>query len=101
MARDEDVLLIEVAWSPQAREALLVTLKLPAGSRVRDALRESGVADTIDAAAMPPVGIWGKVCTLDDPLRDRDRVELYRPLKVDPKEARRQRYQSQRGQKAR
>ena len=37
-------------------------------------------------------GIWGRVQPLDTLLRDRDRVELYRPLLVDPKEARRLRY---------
>jgi putative ubiquitin-RnfH superfamily antitoxin RatB of RatAB toxin-antitoxin module len=42
------------------------------------------------------VGVWGKLRALDETLRDRDRVEIYRPLLVDPKEARRQRYQSHR-----
>jgi len=38
------------------------------------------------------VGIWGRTRSLDTPLRDMDRVEVYRALKVDPKEARRLRY---------
>jgi len=38
------------------------------------------------------VGIWGRLCTPEAALRDRDRVEIYRALAVDPKEARRQRY---------
>ena len=38
------------------------------------------------------VGVWGRKQALRDALRDRDRVEVYRPLKVDPKEARRLRY---------
>lgn len=41
------------------------------------------------------VGIWGRVATRDAPIRDRDRIEIYRPLKVDPKEARRLRSQQQ------
>jgi putative ubiquitin-RnfH superfamily antitoxin RatB of RatAB toxin-antitoxin module len=40
--------------------------------------------------------VWGRVQPADTPLRDRDRVEVYRPLLVDPKEARRQRYKKQR-----
>ena len=38
------------------------------------------------------VGVWGRKCDVTAVLRDRDRVELYRPLTVDPKEARRLRY---------
>ena len=38
------------------------------------------------------LGVWGKPRSADTLLRDRDRVEIYRPLTVDPKEARRQRY---------
>jgi len=40
--------------------------------------------------------VWGKLREPGDPLREGDRVEVYRPLKVDPKEARRQRYRSHR-----
>ncbi|MCW5622474.1 MAG: RnfH family protein, partial [Burkholderiales bacterium] len=39
-------------------------------------------------------GIWGRRVSLDEPLRDRDRVEIYRPLLCDPKEVRRRRAQS-------
>jgi hypothetical protein len=39
------------------------------------------------------MGVWGRAREAESPLRDRDRVEIYRPLTVDPKEARRQRYQ--------
>lgn len=64
-----------------------VALQLPEGASVTDALRASGLA--VDEA---PVGIWGRVQPAETLLRDRDRVEIYRPLKVDPKEARRLRY---------
>ena len=37
------------------------------------------------------VGIFGKLATLDAPLREKDRIEIYRPLIADPKEIRRQR----------
>jgi uncharacterized protein len=40
--------------------------------------------------------VWGRVTPLDHVLRDGDRVEIYRPLTVDPKEARRLRYKRQR-----
>jgi putative ubiquitin-RnfH superfamily antitoxin RatB of RatAB toxin-antitoxin module len=38
------------------------------------------------------LSVWGRWVTLDHPLRERDRLEILRPLRVDPKEARRQRY---------
>jgi uncharacterized protein len=63
-----------------------VTVKLPAGARVRDALRAAGL--TAEARA---VGVFGKVVAPDAPLADGDRVEIYRPLALDPKERRRRR----------
>ena len=44
-----------------------------------------------------PVGVWGVPCGRAQLLREHDRVEVYRPLQVDPKEARRLRYKRQRG----
>jgi putative ubiquitin-RnfH superfamily antitoxin RatB of RatAB toxin-antitoxin module len=91
MARDEAALKVSVAYSPRAREVDLVTLELPPGATVADALRASGVLERHPQAdpATHKTGIWGKSCKADAPLRDGDRVELYRPLMVDPKEARR------------
>jgi putative ubiquitin-RnfH superfamily antitoxin RatB of RatAB toxin-antitoxin module len=63
-----------------------VTVQLPAGALVRDALRAAG----IDAGASA-VGVFGKRVPPDTPLADGDRVEIYRPLLLDPKERRRQR----------
>lgn len=91
-------LRVEVAFSPRPDEVDRVALTLAAGAVVRDALQHSGLVQRhglqIDACT---AGVWGRLAALDQPLRDRDRVELYRPLKVDPKEARRQRYRGQRG----
>lgn len=74
-------LRIEVvrAWADRAE---VVELRLPEGSTVADALRASGLS--ADA-----VGIFGRRVTPARHLADGDRVELYRPLKVDPKEGRR------------
>ena len=46
------------------------------------------------------VGVWGRRVPLDHPLRDQDRVEVYRPLLVDPKVARRQRFVKQGSRRA-
>lgn len=64
--------------------AEVVSVELPAGARVRDALKASGLK--ADA-----VGIYGRRVEKDARLAEGDRVEIYRPLVLDPKEKRRQR----------
>lgn len=86
-------LRIEVVYCPRPGITDLVAVCLPAGATVADALRASGLAprhalQTEDLR----VGVWSRVVEPGTPLRDRDRVEIYRPLTVDPKEARRLRY---------
>jgi putative ubiquitin-RnfH superfamily antitoxin RatB of RatAB toxin-antitoxin module len=92
MARAEaPPLRIEVVYCPEHDGVDRTDLELAAGATVLDALRCSGVLERhadIDLARQT-VGVWGRVGALDDALRDGDRVELYRPLRVDPKEARR------------
>ena len=90
-------LQVEVAFSPAARQVRSVQLVLPVGSTVGDALRASGWATAYGLSLESmSCGVWGKVQPLDKVLRDGDRVEIYRPLTVDPKEARRLRYKKQR-----
>ena len=89
---------VEVAYSPRAREVDHVSLDLAEGSTVLHALRESRLLERhpeIDLAQVK-VGVWGRVVPLSQGLRAGDRVEVYRALVVDPKEARRQRYRGQR-----
>jgi putative ubiquitin-RnfH superfamily antitoxin RatB of RatAB toxin-antitoxin module len=77
-------LRIEVMRARPERQET-VALELEQGATVGVALR---------AAGMPldqPVGIYGRRVALDARLTDGDRVELYRPLRIDPKEARRRR----------
>jgi uncharacterized protein len=90
-------LSVSVAYSPRAGEVDETALQLAPGATVADALRESGLAGRHPGLEIDtlPVGIWGAFCERGDRLRDRDRVELYRPLRVDPKEARRQRQRAQ------
>lgn len=67
------------------RKANPVTVDLPDGATVLDALLKAGLGKENS------VGIFGEPATLDTRLRDGDRVEVYRRLKIDPKEARRKR----------
>ncbi len=80
------------AAAPHAVQCL--ALQLPAGATVGDALRASGLAERLGAAVFAGLtpGVWGRACSLDQTLRPDDRIELYRPLLVDPKSARRLRY---------
>ena len=79
-------LRVEVIYAlPGSCEA--VHLILPAGSTVGDAIKASGIAQ----AAGLKFGIYGKVVAAGTTLADGDRVEIYRPLELDPKEARRRR----------
>ncbi len=86
------MLRIEVVYAT-AQRAARYAVELPDRASVRDAIQASGVcADfpEIDLA-VNRVGIYGRLAPLDATLRDRDRVEILRPLAADPKEARRRR----------
>jgi len=88
---------VDVVYSPQAGECDLVTLSLSPGSTLADALAASGLLERHPLPAEGlRLGVWSKLREPDTLLRNGDRVEVYRTLKVDPKEARRQRYQQHR-----
>ncbi len=100
MAPAEPVWLrVELAWSPTPGTTRIEQLRLPQGSTVAQALAASAAFET-DRAALSSaagglrVGVWGREQAPDALLRDGDRVEVYRPLTVDPKEARRLRYRA-------
>ena len=89
-----DTLQVSVAYSPRAGVVDEVLLKLSRGATLIDAVRASGMLERhadIDLT-QARLGIWGRVQPPETLLRERDRIELYRPLTVDPKEARRLRY---------
>jgi putative ubiquitin-RnfH superfamily antitoxin RatB of RatAB toxin-antitoxin module len=99
------LLAIEVVVGVAPRRLVRIALRLPAGSTVRealdaakvgdvvDALRPDAIASTLESGAWT-VGIWGRRERLGQVLRDQDRIELVRPLIVDPKEARRVRFKA-------
>ena len=81
---------VEVAYARPDRQAI-ITVDVPAESAVQAAIRASGISEQfpeIDLAENR-VGIFGRLVTLDTVLAPGDRVEIYRPLKADPREARR------------
>lgn len=83
---------VEVVYALPERQ-MLSSVDLPEGASVEAAIRASGVLEAfpdIDLAANK-VGIFSRLVTLGEIVRDRDRIELYRPLIADPKEVRRKR----------
>ncbi|MHB8915403.1 MAG: RnfH family protein [Thiobacillus sp.] len=89
---EPDYIRIEVAYALPHKQSL-VSLDVLAGTTVEGAIQQSGVLSQfpeIDLATNK-VGIFSKLVPLDTVPRDRDRIEIYRPLIADPKEIRRQR----------
>jgi putative ubiquitin-RnfH superfamily antitoxin RatB of RatAB toxin-antitoxin module len=86
---------VELVWSPRAGDVRHAWLDVGAGWTIEQALRACpAFADQLPQLADLPIGIWGRTRPLTTPLRERDRIEVLRPLTVDPKEARRQRYRA-------
>lgn len=92
-----ELIRVEWVWSPAAGDVRQGWLQLPAGSTLGQALAAVPELDPLRPATLV-VGVWGKLAVPSQVLRDGDRVEVYRPLTVDPKEARRLRYRK-RGQR--
>ena len=83
---------VEVIYALPERQEV-IRLRLPEGSTLQQAVAASGLLQRhpeIEASGCK-VGIFGKLSKPDTPLRDLDRVEIYRPLIADPKEVRKQR----------
>lgn len=79
----------------------VVGVEVPAGSTLRDAVVASGLPARVpglDPAALD-LGVFNDLREPDEPVRDGDRIEVYRPLAIDPKEARRIRAEIRRRRK--
>jgi len=81
---------VEVAFA-LAKEQFLESVIVPDGATVADAIRRSGLARQFPGIEFDELqaGIWGKPVDRARTLRAGERVELYRPLEIDPREARR------------
>jgi uncharacterized protein len=100
-AEPGETISVRVLHCPGPGVADEVVLRLAPSATVRGALQASGLQARHASIDLRRVGVWGRARQLDDGLHDGDRVELYRPLRVDPKEARRLRYRGQRAKAAR
>jgi len=89
MATDE-LISIEVAYArPEAQ--VILALRVKPGCTILEAIRLSGILQQFPEIDLEqqPVGIFSQPKRLHDTLREADRIEIYRPLLVDPKEGRR------------
>lgn len=88
---------VTIAFSPAPREVFEQRLRLPHDATLQQALNASGLParfPDVDFSALA-CGIWGRAVRPDHVLAQGDRIELCRPLQVDPKVARRERFARQ------
>jgi putative ubiquitin-RnfH superfamily antitoxin RatB of RatAB toxin-antitoxin module len=86
---------VEVVYA-LAGEADAVTVEVPQGATVRDAVAASGILGRHPEIGRAQVGVFGRTVAPDCRVAEGDRIEIYRPLLLDPKEARRRRAKKRR-----
>lgn len=82
---------VEVVFATKNQQQL-IAITLPGGATAADAISRSSLAQYFPGEDLDllQVGVWGRLVTRDHVLSDGDRVEIYRTLELDPREARRQ-----------
>jgi len=85
-------IMVEVAYA-MPEEQIIISIKVPIKYNVKQAIEKSDIQKKFPSIDLSKnkVGIFGKKTTLDHLLKDKDRIEIYRPLILDPKEMRRKR----------
>ncbi len=86
---------VNLVFAPAPREVHETPLELPEGATAADALRAGGWLERFKDVEDLSLAVWGRRCTASHVLREGDRLELLRPLRVDPKVARRERFTGQ------
>jgi len=91
-----EAVAIEVVYATRAKQKL-VALEVPAGTSATEAIERSGLKKDFPAMAVDEnaLGVFGRKVGADYLMQPGDRLEIYRPLKADPKEIRRQRAKKQ------
>ena len=86
---------VTLLYAHAPREVLEASLELPEGASAQAALQAAGWWQQHPEVAGLSLAVWGRRCTPDAVLREGDRLEVLRPLRVDPKVARRERFNRQ------
>ena len=83
---------VEVAYA-KPEQQVIISIDVDANTTVEQAIQHSGILEQFPEIdlSVNKVGVFGKISKLDAPLREKDRVEIYRKLIADPKESRRKR----------
>ena len=95
MASSENI-NIEIAYGTPG-ESVILTVNVPYGSTIMQGIEHSGILEKYPEIDLTrnKVGIFSKLKPLDETLNEGDRIEIYRPLIADPKDARRSRAERQ------
>ena len=85
-------MIVEVVYARDDRQSL-ISLEVKEGTTLKEAIELSGILETYKQIDLSKdrLGIFSKFATLDTVLREKDRVEIYRPLIADPKKVRKER----------
>lgn len=89
---------IEVAYAPEEKQYLFEQ-EVPQGTTVEQALAMSRLLEEFPGLDVSKVGIFSMLAKPDQVLREGDRIEVYRPLKADPKDRRRKKVEEERKEK--
>ena len=89
MLKENETIIVEIAYALPNRQ-LIVTVNVPTKTSIKAAIEASNILTEFPEIdlCVNKVGVFGKICQLDGLLRHQDRVEIYRPLTIDPKKAR-------------
>lgn len=90
---DQETIAVEVAYALPEKQAIVPVL-VPEGATALEAAHKSRIAEQFEGLEISDdlkMGIFGKAVSPGQVLREGDRVEIYRPLKADPKEVRKAR----------
>ena len=89
---DSNSIAVMVCYAT-AKQQEIIPLELPPQTNILQAIQQSGILDqyTEIDLAKNTIGVFGKLVNLDQVLQDKDRIEIYRPLRINPMDARRSR----------
>ncbi|PIE45629.1 MAG: RnfH family protein [Gammaproteobacteria bacterium] len=94
MSQERQTITVEVAYATPERQKIITCRVVPNTSLI-DAVRQSGIVDLFPELDVDSsdFGIWSKIKPAKTIVQNGDRIEIYRPLLIDPKESRRRRAQ--------
>lgn len=92
MGNSSDMIDVEVAYALPTEQSLLL-IKVPEGTEIKEVIIQSKILQEHPELELDKldVGIFGKTSKINQKVRNRDRIEIYRPLIADPKEVRKRR----------